>query len=116
MHGLQVQLDLPGGDAVLVKFVLGAVIQLRRFQQGFGRNTARIQTGPTKGLIAVPVQPVIHAGGLHAQLRSANGRDIAGGTTADDDDVEILAHCVTISFDLCLRFNVLNTYRRLDLK
>jgi hypothetical protein len=34
------------------------------------------------------VLPLVDAGHAQAQLRGADGRDVAAGTGADDDDVE----------------------------
>ena len=36
--------------------------------------------------------PVVDAGGREAELRGADGGDVAAGAGADDDDVEVFCH------------------------
>jgi hypothetical protein len=60
-------------------------------EQGFGGDAADIQAGAAKGLAP------LHHGDALAQLRGADGADIAAGAGADDDGVEIchgLVPCV----------------------
>ncbi len=92
LHFLQVQLDLAYADAVHGELVLGAVVQLGRFEQGLGGDAAGIEAGAAEGLRAVGVDPAVDAQRLHAQLGSADRRGVAAGTAADDDDVVVFAH------------------------
>jgi hypothetical protein len=64
------------------------VIQLGGFQQRFGRDTPRVKARAAERIFAVRVLPLVDAGDGELVLAGANRGRIAGGTAADDDDVE----------------------------
>jgi len=72
-------------EAHIGKIVLGFVQHMRGVQQRLGRDTPHVQAGTAKGLATFD-----HCG-FQAKLGTANGRHIAAGACADDDDV-ILGH------------------------
>src|SRR5581483_9277157 len=92
LHRGEIERDLAGLDAVHFELVLCAMEQLGRFEQGLGRNTARVQAGAAERRRVVLVQPGVDAGGLEAELRGADRGRITGGSAADDHDVVIFAH------------------------
>ncbi len=81
-------------DAVGGELVLGAMPELRGFQQRLGGNAAGIQAGAAECAAAVAIAPGVDAGHLEPVLRGADRRRVARGPPADDHHVviEILAH------------------------
>ena len=77
----KIEARLVGGQAVVAQ-VMQLLVDLAGLQQGLGRDAAPVQADAAQGL-------ALHNGGLEAQLGGADGRDVAAGTGADDDDVEI---------------------------
>ena len=69
------------------------VPNLGRAQQRLGRDAAPVEADAAEML-------ALDDGGLHAELRGADGRDIAARPAADDDDVEFLlvGHQISSSF------------------
>ena len=92
LHGAKIQTDIPGADAVNRELVLGALEQLRGFEQGLGGDAAGIEAGAAEGVGAVEILPFVDASNLQLVLRGADGRRVTGGSAADHDDVELLAH------------------------
>jgi hypothetical protein len=79
-------------DAVLGESVAGVLEILGRLQQRLGRNASDIGAGSAGSGLAVRHRPVVDARGPEAELRRADGRDVAAGTGADDDYVELVSH------------------------
>ena len=75
-----VEADIVGRQAVILG-VLHVVVDLRRAQQRLGRDAAPVEADAAE-IIALDDR------GLEAELRGADGGDIAAGAGADDDDVE----------------------------
>ena len=79
-HGGKVEngrdLDAHGGEAV---FRFG--VALARMEQRLRRDAADIEAGAAVGRALLDYRH------LHAELRRADGADIAAGTGADDDEV-----------------------------
>ena len=67
------------GDAVILR-MLRVMINFGRAQQRFGRNAAPVEADAAQMF-------AFDDGGLEAQLRRADRRDIAAGSAADDEDV-----------------------------
>src|SRR5690606_4183683 len=74
------------------ELVLRAVEQLRGLEQRLRGNAPGVQTGPTEGVRAVAVAPLVDAGDLQFVLAGANRARIARRAAADDDDVVFLGH------------------------
>ena len=71
------------------KIVLRGVKMLGRLQQGFGWNAAHVQASAAqRGGIARFVFARINAHGFEAQLRGANGGDVATWPRADNGNVK----------------------------
>ena len=80
-HGARIVADLAGRKPVILG-VLHVVKDLRRAQQRLGRDAAPVQADAAQIF-------ALDDGGLEAELRRADGADIAARPRADDDDVEI---------------------------
>ena len=87
-HFLDVHFQVFEADAVLAKVMRGLLEMLGALQQRLGRNAAHVGAGASGSGAAFFVFPLVNAGHVQAQLRSANGRDIAAGACADNDDVK----------------------------
>ena len=92
LHGRDVEGEALDLDAVRCKLVLRAMVKLRGLEQCLGRDATGIEAGAAEGRAAVAVLPFVDAGDRKLVLRRANGRRIAGGPAADDDDVETVSH------------------------
>ena len=88
-HGGNIHLERAGADAVLGKMLVRVLEVFGALQQGLGWNAAHIGTGAAWSRPALRVAPVVDASHFLAQLRGADGRDVAAGAGANDDDVEI---------------------------
>ena len=81
-HGGKVEarlhLDAHGGEAVA-----GLGVSLAGMQQRLGRDAADIEAGAAMG------GALLHHRDLHAELRGADGADIAAGSGADDDQIKL---------------------------
>ena len=66
---------------------------LGRLQQCLGGNAAHVGASAAGRGLARRRLPFIDARDLHAQLRRADGGDIAAGAGADDYYVELFTHC-----------------------
>ena len=76
-------------DAVFGEIVLRGVKMLGRLQQGFGRNAAHVQASAAqRGGIARFVFARVDAHGFEAQLRGADGCDVAARPCADNGNVK----------------------------
>src|SRR5690606_38480787 len=93
-HLRHVHLRVLEADAVLVEQVAHVPVLARGVEQRLGRDAAHAQAGAAQRRLAVLAQRGVDAGGLHAQLRGADGGVVAGGAGADDDDVELFAHFI----------------------
>ena len=80
-HGGKVELRRADVDAHLVEHVAGLFIELGGMQQRLRRNAADVEAGAAEGVILLDHR------NLHAELRCADGADIAAGPGADDDEV-----------------------------
>lgn len=80
-HCRQVEADAGDADAVRGQTVHRVGVFFGTDEQGFGRDAADIEAGATQG------RAKFDAGGFHAQLRGANGGDIAAGAGTDNDEV-----------------------------
>src|SRR5690606_23311999 len=97
-HGADVDLRIPGADAMLREHVLQVVELARGVQQRLGRDAAHAQAGTAKRGLAVLAHAGVDAGYLHAQLRGADRGVVAGGAGTDDDDVELFCHVDSLLF------------------
>ena len=79
-------------DAVVGEVVAGVLEVLARLQQRLARDAADVGAGAARRRAALGVLPLVDAGGVEAELRGADGGDVAAGAAADDDDVEVLGH------------------------
>ena len=68
------------------------LVMFGRLQQRFRRDAAHVGAGASGRRAALVIFPFVDAGAAKAQLRSADGRDIAAGAAADDDNVKIFRH------------------------
>src|SRR3990167_8231693 len=91
-HLGHVHRHLAGADAVLGEVLVGVLEMLGRLQQRLGGDAAHVRAGAAGGRTALVVLPLVDAGHVEAQLRGADGADVAAGAAADDDDVELFAH------------------------
>lgn len=64
--------------------MLRFMIHVRGMKQCLGRNTADVEAGPAEGAA------LLDAGGLEPELGRLDGRHVAAGATADDDDVVVV--------------------------
>ena len=92
LHGGNIHLDAAGLDAVFLELVFGAVIELRRFKQGFGRDAAGIQAGAAERVLSIPVLPFIDARDRLTVLGCTNCGDVTSRAGADDNYVKTSAH------------------------
>ncbi len=88
-HGLGIVGDVVGRQPVVLG-MLHVMVDFRGAQQRLGGNAAPVQADAAEMLL-------LDDRGLEAELGRANGRDIATGPRADDDDVEgCISHCVDL--------------------
>ena len=80
-HRGKIELRRCHADAQLGEAVPGLVEQLGGMQQRLGRNAADIEAGAAEG------RALLDHGDLQAELRRADGADIAAGAAADDDEI-----------------------------
>src|SRR5262245_29933458 len=78
-HGGKIRAHLAGADPDLLGTVK-RLEDLRRAEQGLGRNTSPVEADPTEAL-------ALDARGLEAELRAADRRDVAARARADHHDV-----------------------------
>ena len=84
-HLVEFEVRLDGGEAE-VRQMVQQVIDLGRAQQRLGRDAAPVQADAAEVL-------ALHHRGLHAELRCADGGDIAAGSAAEHDEVEgLISH------------------------
>ena len=89
-HRRQIETDLAGDAAVSGEFAAGGDEALARLQQRLARNAAHAQAD------ASGRRMLVDHGGPEAELRRSDRRDIAAGSSADDDEVEAtVAHSIT---------------------
>jgi hypothetical protein len=79
-HLLQIEAHILGAEAVGVGMAQ-QMADLGGAQQGLGRDAAPIEADAAEML-------ALHHGRLQAELGGADGRDIAAGAAADDDQIE----------------------------
>ena len=91
-HFGDVHLHAGGGDAMVCKVVVGMVKMLAGLQQSLGGNAADIGAGTAGCGASGRIFPLVNTSYVKAQLGRTNGRDIAAGTCADDDDIKVLRH------------------------
>ncbi len=77
-------------DPVSGKQMLQIVVVVGRVQQRFRRDAADVEAGAAQRGFAVRAEPLIHAGGLEAELSAADRRDVSAGPRADDDNIVFL--------------------------
>src|ERR1700694_640996 len=87
-HGLQVELHAARRDAVRLELVQHALVVLGGLEQRFRGNAAYVEAGAAERVFALRGLPFLHAGGREAELRSADGRDVAGRAGSDHHHVE----------------------------
>jgi len=94
LHHRHVDRRLADLDALGFKAVTGFLEQMRGMQQRLGRNAANVQAGTAKTRFAlrVGIRIGFAASGGEAELGSADGGDIAAGSTADNEHVKLLGH------------------------
>ena len=86
LHARQVQLHAVKHHPVIGEMVAGFLEVLAALQQGLAGDAADVQAGAAQG------GALLHAGGLQAQLRGADGAHVAPRAAADDDDVVGFGH------------------------
>ena len=93
-HGPDVDPDVVDGDAVHDEAVAGIVEVLGGLQQRLGGNAADVEAGAAEAHLALRVVVGLGfaAGGAEAELRGADGGDVAAGAAADDEHVELFGH------------------------
>jgi hypothetical protein len=93
-HGLDVDGDVARRDAVHDEAVAGVVEVLGGLQQRLGGDAADVEAGAAEAHFALRVVVGLGfaAGGVEAELRGADGGDVAAGAAADDEDVELFGH------------------------
>ena len=91
-HFGDVHLHAGGGDAVLCEVMVGVVKMFAGLQQGLGGYATDVGAGAAGCGAAGRVFPLVDTGHVEAQLGRTNGRDIAAGACADDDDIKLLRH------------------------
>jgi hypothetical protein len=74
-------------DAVVGEVLRGVLVVLGRLQQRLRRDAAHVGAGAARGRLAA-LGPLVDARGVEAQLRRADGGDVAAGAAADDDHVK----------------------------
>ena len=92
LHGLvlgaqergQVELDARHLDPALGKVVLGEVEEVRVVEHGLGRDAAHVEARTAQ------LAARLDAGSLQAQLGGLDRGDVATGTAADNDNVELV--------------------------
>ncbi|MPM84681.1 hypothetical protein SDC9_131754 [bioreactor metagenome] len=80
-HGAPVRLDFAGNFNPEISGVARGVKHFGSRNQGFGRDTADIQTGAAEGVL-------FHQRHFHPLLTGMNRRHITAGTAADDTHIE----------------------------
>ena len=85
----QVELRRPTSMPKSGKAVARFFEQFGGVQQRLGRNAADVEAGAAEG------RPLLDHRNLHAELRSANGGDVAARARADDREVERVRHDVS---------------------
>src|SRR6266702_2467433 len=91
-HLGEIELEALHAHAVIGEVVPGLLEVLGGLQQGLGRDAADVGArAPQRGL-AVRALPLVHAGGLEAELRGADRGDVTARPAADDYDVKRLSH------------------------
>ena len=88
-HRGEVERRLTDLDAHLGEHVPGFLEQLGSMQQRLRRDAADVEAGAAEGLALLDHRH------LHAELRRADGADIAAGAGADDD--EVVGHGVEVT-------------------
>ena len=89
----EIELRRADADAHLGEAVAGLLEQLGGVQQRLRRDAADVEAGAAEGRV------LLDHGDLHAELRRADGADIAAGAGADDDEVVghgSLFSCITV--------------------
>jgi len=94
LHDRHVDRGLADLDALGFETVARFLEQMRGMQQRLGRDTADVQAGAAKTRLTFRIGIGIGFGtsGREAELRGANGGNVAAGTTADDEHVKLLGH------------------------
>jgi hypothetical protein len=77
---------------MVCEMVVGVLKVLAGLQQSFGGDATHVGTCAAGRWATGCVFPFVDAGDLETELGSANGRDVATGATADDNDVKLFAH------------------------
>ena len=91
-HFCEIKRDTGNLNAMIGEAVICTMKIFRRFEQGFRRNAADVQTRTAKTGFALGIFPVIDTHRIKAKLRRSNCRDVTTGTAADDGDIELLSH------------------------
>ena len=91
---VELQADALDFDAVLGEVVVGLLVVFGRLQQRLGRDAADVGAGAAGSRAALAILPGVDAGDRHAELRGADGGDVAAGACADHDDVKLFGHSV----------------------
>src|SRR5258708_33078839 len=97
LHCTQVEVQRTKFDAVRRELIFCALEQLRGLQQCLGRTTAGIEAGAAKGVAAIGVLPLTHAGPLQFVLPGPDRGRITRGSRADDNHIVSVTHiCSTM--------------------
>jgi len=75
-------------DAVFGEGVAGMLVVLGTLQQRLAGNAADVGAGTAQGGATLGILGLVDASHVEAELRRADGRDVAAGAAADDHDVE----------------------------
>ncbi len=77
----QIELGLPTLMPICGEVVPGLLVEFGGVQHRLRRDAADVEAGAAEGGV------LFDHGGFQAELRRANGADIAAGAGADDDEV-----------------------------
>ncbi len=80
-HDREIQADPFDVHAVLGEVVVGVEVALARLEQRLAGDAADAHAGATESVFS------LHTGDIEAELRRADGSDVASGAGADDDQV-----------------------------
>ena len=90
-HLAQIQLQAGDVDAVLGEAVARVFKMLGRLQQRFRRDAADVGAGTARRGAALGVRPLVDASDGKAQLRCADGGDVAARARTDDHYVKLFS-------------------------
>ena len=91
-HRRNVDGDALGFDTMDFEGLFGLMVLVGAVQQRLGRDAANVQAGTAERHLAFLADVLLDAGGLQAQLGSADGGNVTAGAGTNHYHVEFLAH------------------------